>query len=178
MTAIDAFVTQKQEKQLVPKWLALEVSTVHKIKVQLVIFWYAIILIDIFLVKLRKCYKGLSYKDDCNVCTCNPITGLSACTKKACIPSNDQSSSYAIWKSIWLFKYLNTLLEDLGKCSKGLEYKDDCNTCLCDPETGESACTKMACPRGTIFSTIKLCQTIYLSKNDFFFTNSQFRQVF
>lgn len=33
-------------------------------------------------------------------------------------------------------------LVEPGMCKKGTSYRDDCNICACDPETGETVCTK------------------------------------
>ena len=34
---------------------------------------------------------------------------------------------------------------DYAKCPKGTNYKEDCNTCFCDPQTGSSGCTEIQC---------------------------------
>lgn len=51
-------------------------------------------------------------------------------------------------------------LVDNGKCQKGVEYKKDCNVCVCDPETGESDCTELKCPRSNVHSDIKFVQKV------------------
>jgi len=104
------------------------------------------------IVNAGKCQKGIHYFDDCNSCVCNPKNGKSACTKKAC-PKGEKNEYYNIKSlpnlhfSLFMTIFFRFWLVELGKCSKGLTFMDECNTCICDPETGESSCTKMACPR-------------------------------
>ena len=143
--AIVAFVTQTREKQLALKGCVQIVCNKRAILIIIFKKFNSIFVHFYSIGDAGKCVKGLSYRDDCNACVCNPKTGETACTQIPCPPGNNTVSN-----PNFLVFFTDTFgfwTVDIGKCSKGLTFMDHCNTCICDPNTGESVCTKVACPR-------------------------------
>jgi hypothetical protein len=71
------------------------------------------------------CPHGTSYNDGCNGCSCDPRTGLTRCTRRACIPAcTYQGRTY--------------------NSGQTFPSSDGCNTCTC-LASGGVACTLRAC---------------------------------
>jgi len=105
------------------------------------------------------CPLGLNYSpDNCNSCSCNPVNGISACTRMHCVtrvrPDEEKQAS-------------SGLKEAVGRCPHGLHWSNDgCNGCNCNPETGASACTMMMCYVKVCDPVSGECSFVHRSRRD------------
>ncbi|XP_039765140.1 uncharacterized protein LOC120637369 isoform X3 [Pararge aegeria] len=87
----------------------------------------------------QKCRPDEVFELDCNMCRCNP-DGLSfSCTRRACVPEEKG-------KKLSLNRRVRATAQGTPKnCQPGLEFRMDCNKCLCDNEGQNYSCTRIDC---------------------------------
>ncbi|XP_003425794.1 laminin-like protein epi-1 [Nasonia vitripennis] len=84
------------------------------------------------------CEPLTQFKDYCNTCFCSN-DGLSfACTRMMC--------DHAIWNKDGSMKIVATTYQNQKKvCQAGSRFNDYCNTCFCNNDGTDFACTRMHC---------------------------------
>ena len=88
-----------------------------------------------------KCKPRSHFKDDCNMCICNPNGNSAACTLALCPPPK-----FVPKASPRLRRSPKVATNSPGyKCNPNSTFKDDCNTCICDGSGTFAACTLMYC---------------------------------
>ncbi|OXU31083.1 hypothetical protein TSAR_014240 [Trichomalopsis sarcophagae] len=86
------------------------------------------------------CEPLTQFKDYCNTCFCSN-DGLSfACTRMMC--------DHAIWNKDGSIKIVATTYQNQKKvCQAGSRFNDYCNTCFCNNDGTDFACTRMQCDK-------------------------------
>ncbi|KAL7300965.1 hypothetical protein TKK_0006244 [Trichogramma kaykai] len=89
----------------------------------------------------QTCPRGTSYEDNCNKCTCNPITGAVACSLGGCAAANSDIEDVHFQKKLLNF-------DPTKHCPRGVEYKDGCgHTCRCSSINGNTNCPPGFCDK-------------------------------